>query len=331
MPGCGAGKRFDNGIALPFSCGSAFTVAEEPIRHSQDFFMLLDRIQHDRRLFLIRGRLREEHRDVLETGEPVRKTCHPQEDGYPAIFEAAPHRWLMLDMDDVPLLYDGTYAIDPTDLQLVGAMAIDLLPPEFREVTHWQQLTGSAGIKPGGRIRLAYWLDRAITDQQAKRWFRRCRGVDCMLFSPVQARFTARPRFTNMAEPVSGPRSGWDFTMTNEVVVPDHVCAPPPKPKPRMVIAGTAPSGQARRYADGCLRALARATEGDRHPTAVRVAIRLFSLAQARELDERWVAGTLKATLRTHGDRFATDTGDHEINDILTWAWQHGEPRELDR
>jgi hypothetical protein len=58
-------------------------------------------------------------------------------------------------------------------------------PPEFQNVSTWWQMTNSAGIKPGIRLRLWFWLDRPVTDDEAKRWLAYA-PVDQALYSPVQ-------------------------------------------------------------------------------------------------------------------------------------------------
>jgi len=85
--------------------------------------------------------------------------------------------------------------IDPArDWGLVVEAAIATLPREFAGRSCWWQMTSSAGIKPGVRLRLWFWLARAVSDAEAKRWLADA-PVDLALYSPVQAHYTAPPIF----------------------------------------------------------------------------------------------------------------------------------------
>ena len=88
----------------------------------------------------------------------------------------------------------------------------------------WWQATGSAGIKPGIRLRLAFWLSRPLSDQEARAWLR---GFPCdlSLYSPVQPHYVARPVLQDVPDPMlrrSGRRSGLEDT----VAVPDVIESP---------------------------------------------------------------------------------------------------------
>jgi hypothetical protein len=49
-------------------------------------------------------------------------------------------------------------------------LALRRLPPAFRHVSCFWQVTGSAGFKDGFRLRTWHWLSRAVTGAQLKCW-----------------------------------------------------------------------------------------------------------------------------------------------------------------
>jgi hypothetical protein len=151
-------------------------------------------------------------------------------------------------------------------------------------------MTSSAGIKPGIRLRLWYWLDRPVSDAECKRWLAEA-PVDRALYSPAQVHYVAAPIFDDPADDPVPVRSGWWWRHRNAVTVPelpepepvnvDHVVAWPPRDRGDAGALGT----RASRYADAALQAVATASPGDRHPTLMAVAVRLYSLADAGLLD----------------------------------------------
>jgi hypothetical protein len=74
-----------------------------------------------------------------------------------------------------------------------------------------------------------------------------------------------------------------------------------------------------------CLRAVAAAPVGARHPTIVRVAARLFGLAKSGVLDPVDVAGRIKGAVAL--GTFDRDAG--EVDAALRWAWEHADPWRL--
>jgi hypothetical protein len=92
----------------------------------------------------------------------------------------------------------------------------DRLPAAFRGVTCWYQFTSGAGIKPGIRIRLAFWLDRPLGTEDLKLWFGakadkiRFYPVDLSVFVATHPIYVAHPLLAAGAwDPLGGrPRSG---------------------------------------------------------------------------------------------------------------------------
>jgi hypothetical protein len=74
-----------------------------------------------------------------------------------------------------------------------------------------------------------------------------------------------------------------------------------------------------------CVRAVAEAPVGDRHPTIVRVAARLFGLAKGGSLDRDDVtARILGAVALSTFDRDAD-----EVYAALRWTWDNADPWRL--
>jgi hypothetical protein len=93
-----------------------------------------------------------------------------------------PRRWVGFDCDNIQDA--NTVEDDPAEqanwdrppalfMPWVGAeIARKRLPPEFRTVRCLWQVTGSAGFKPGYRLRLWHWLDQPTTGEELQTWIR---------------------------------------------------------------------------------------------------------------------------------------------------------------
>ena len=92
------------------------------------------------------------------------------------------------------------------------------LPPEFQDVSCWWQFTSGAGIKPGIRMRLAYWLDRPLGGRDLKRWLPD-KPVDQSVPNPVQPIYVGWPIFMAGRDPVP-VRSGIFRAGRDTVAVP---------------------------------------------------------------------------------------------------------------
>ena len=178
--------------------------------------------------FLIRGH--------SLNGEQIQKTfrrIHTRklEDGTveEATFESAAHHWVPLDIDSLPCP-DG---MDPiNDPGAAVEHIVTHLPPEFHGVTCFWQHTSSAGMKPGIRMRLYFWADRLLSDEDLKTWLgatddagQRLYPVDLSIFSPVQPIYTAKPTFDGVTDPVPQRCGLWEGDR-DEITAPVIVKAP---------------------------------------------------------------------------------------------------------
>lgn len=84
------------------------------------------------------------------------------------------------------------------------AAALKALPPEFRDAACVVQWSNSMGFKQGLiRVHLWFWLDKAISDNEAKAWLQDY-PVDPALYSPVQPHYTANPILgEGVADPIA--------------------------------------------------------------------------------------------------------------------------------
>lgn len=203
--------------------------------------------------------------------------------------------------------------IDPVrDWALVCAASVATLPAEFQGITAWWQMTSSAGIKPGIRLRLWFWLDRPVSDAEAKRWLEGC-PVDTALYNPVQAHYVAAPIFDPTSLDPVPKRSGWFWRCANMVPVPE-LPEPAPPPRPQWQRRSDRAPARAQAYADACLRAVAAASPGDRHNTLRSTALKLFSLAVIGELAPADVRTDLLAAAASH--RWP----ERRAADLVAWA-----------
>ena len=120
---------------------------------------------------------------------------------------------LQLDIDDVPEPDCLTFAAEP---EAGVEHVLELLPEPFADASCWWQATSSAGLKPGIRCRLWFWLSRPVSDGEAKGWLAR-HPVDRSIFTPVAPHYMAPPILApGMADPVirrCGVRHGLDDTV----------------------------------------------------------------------------------------------------------------------
>jgi hypothetical protein len=172
---------------------------------------LLAKVERHSRAMVIRGQLlsaANQHR--------VRRLRYARngEDGDPC-FEDVPRFWLLLDFDAL----EHPPGVDPSrDPEECVRIAARLLPPAFHGVSCWWQFTSGAGIKPGIRLRLGYWLDRPLGERELKRWLP-SRPLDQSILSPVQPIYVAWPIFEEGSDPVP-VRSGTFRGLREEVPVP---------------------------------------------------------------------------------------------------------------
>ncbi|MCL7410182.1 hypothetical protein MWN62_14170, partial [Marivivens donghaensis] len=203
------------------AAGTSFrhSLSSIPVTSLSDLYQALSELQSYSERFVIRG--------SLIKGRPtegIRRTLRPKVDE-PANFQPASRRWVMLDVDDVPMpegLVDPNMQADD-----IIQHVISLLPVEFQHTSCIYQWSGSMGFKLDLiRVHLWFWLDRAVTDVELKDWLHDA-PVDHALFNPVQVHYTANPILEEgISDPIKNrlgsymPKDGKATVLVPEVITP---------------------------------------------------------------------------------------------------------------
>jgi hypothetical protein len=195
----------------PFSAGRWYSVQSMPVASFLAMAAELERVSPDPYLAVIRGALLP-HVDPRR----CRRLCDRAQHGDAVTFGPAARHWIALDVDGVPEPDCLTFAAEP---EAGVEHVLGLLPPEFAEASCWWQATGSAGIKPGIRCRLWFWLSRPVSDAEAKGWLRG-HPIDPSLYSPVTPHYTAAPILAPAVRDPMIRRSGIRHGLADAVEAP---------------------------------------------------------------------------------------------------------------
>jgi hypothetical protein len=320
-PGRHLAKLITSDGIVDYDRSKHFEVDARRLEGVDDLHQLLQELAGRTDTCLIRGVLERE-----QMGQAmVLRRYRPGPDCPTPPFRPCARQWLMTDCEGMPI----PPGVDPADPVMAGGAARRALPAPFRTARAVAQLSSKAGLLPEIRVHLWFWLDRAITDAEAKRWLKSA-PVDASIYQPVAIHYTASPRFMPEVD---------DPVYERIAVLPgrDEVEVPPlPEPAKAGTLASplAAPrpgAGQAgaEAYAMACLRSLALAPEGQRHRTCVAISCRLLALAKAGQLDPATVAGRIKGVMLGRGFDGRGGRDLSEIDSILAWAWQTVEPEEL--
>ena len=246
----------------------------------------------------------------------VRRLLHADpETGEQPTLRDVPRRWVAVDLDSVPL---PTY-INRESLFECGMEISSRLPREFRGCGFIVQATTQHCIAEGARLRLWFWLDRAVTGSELRQWFSGC-AVDFSAFTPAQVCYTAAPVFEN----------GSDFLQRRLELMPGpgavrvpapEALRPPPPPPPRPMPTTETPAARDR-YAWCALRnaatRLAQAAEGSRHAQLLAEARGLARFVPSGALQESEIIATLTGAAQAAGK-----TDPREISAALAWGFAH--------
>lgn len=125
--------------------------------------------------------------------EPTRRLVYPctRTDDEPT-FVSVPEglRWMCIDVDGLPCDIDPR--VDPDGYADVARQA---LPDSLKRGRCFYQLSASAGIKPGVRVHLWFWLERRAHDDALRHWADETPNVDPSVFGTVQPHYLAPPLF----------------------------------------------------------------------------------------------------------------------------------------
>lgn len=280
-----------DGTIVPYSTAKHFTPDSQGVSGIGELSALLIQLEKDRRACVIRGELLP-NAARLPCGEVCRNS---------KAFMDIPRQWLALDIDDFQ-----PQRCDP--IAQPAAAVEEFLKthmPDFADVSHHWQLTGSAGCPTAeGKLkaRVWFWLEDPRTSQQLKAWGKQRwpagAPFDTALFSATQIHYTAAPVFeAGVDDPVS-IRSG--MTMGKKGVVKVPLVEAPARELP----STSAPaSGEAytRSVLDGIEEDIATAPMGTRNNTLYKKARRAFSLVHAKRADESEVRAMLEGAAAESG------------------------------
>lgn len=359
-------RRGPDGLEIdPYDHAYEFAVDERPVASLIDSGRLLASLETWPTCCIIRGRplpgINRDRCRRLKDSDP--------KDGAQPSFHPAARRWIGIDFDSLPtpiwdpamlarrseailrdraehgmplpkgeddgedydLAGDADPApIDPvTDWPLVDRAAVSTLPPEFHDASAWWTMTSSAGLKPGIRLRLWFWLDRPVSDAECKRWLDGS-PIDTSLYGAVAIHYTASPLFDDPADDPVPIRSGWWWRHTLEVAVPE-LPETVREPRPATTYRGgdfASSEDRAKRYAAACIDSVVSAPSGTGkgRSNLIAVARKLYGMANAGLLIEREVTAELHAAMQARG---WTSTGKNfsadEVERHLQWAKGHAD------
>jgi hypothetical protein len=329
-PGRRLAKKITPGGIVDYDGASLFEVDARRLDGFDDLPPLLEELAPCADTCVIRGALKVEF-----AGQPqVLRRIHDAPSARPghvitAPFVAAPRCWAMIDLEPTTC----PPWVDPTDPVEVGGWLRMQLPPAFRMARCVGQLSGGAGMKPGLRCHLWFWLSRPLDKPELDRFLAGVPGIDLQVFVAVQIHYTAAPLFEDVDDPIL---ERIDVLPGLDEVEVGDLRAPAPARRSTSLPAAardyTAPargisfrSTRAEAYMLKCLRAVAEAPPGARHPTIVRVGARLFGLAKAGALDPADVSSRIQGAVALS----SFDRDHAEVIAALRWAWDHSDPWKL--
>jgi hypothetical protein len=181
----------------PYGNAKVFSISEHAVGSIDDVAQLLSNLEHSRTAFIVRGRPAE---GIARHYAYRRLHTRTKRDGTiePATIEPAAHHWIPLDLDSIDCPDCPGPVHDPNR---TVEYAVSQLPEVFHGATCWWSFTSGQGLKPGIRIRLFFWADRALADWELKSWLSGY-PVDQSIFAPAQPVYVARPIFIGMPDPV---------------------------------------------------------------------------------------------------------------------------------
>ncbi len=176
---------------------------------------VLESLRPMRHTLVIRGK----HPNPGQAGQRRLKIPKPDCD---VVCSPVPHRWIMLDVD-------GYTALDQeVDFSTHPAEALALfqsrLPEPWASTACYWQASASAGIKPGIRAHLWYWLDRPLDDTEAKRLatsLKKDYNVDPGVCELVKPHYVADPIFIDAIDHM--PQRSGMLPGAAELTVPDDL------------------------------------------------------------------------------------------------------------
>ena len=122
-------------------------------------------------------------------------------------FRFRPQHMLALDVDSADTQHDALFDTEAACIEWIQTY----LPESFHNASFVYQLTSSAGIKPGLRARLWFWLETPRSSADLKPWAQTVAAnpdscLDASLFDAVKLHYTASPIFDGVEDPFEAGR-----------------------------------------------------------------------------------------------------------------------------
>lgn len=244
----------------------------------------------------------------------VRRLLYPdKKSGDQPTLREASRQWVALDLEGV----ERPLGTPPADLAGCAATAIERLPDAFRGAHCIVQASASHGIKSDIRLRLWFWLSRATSGTELKRWLRGTPADPC-IFGAAQVTYTAAPVCAaDAVDPLPVRMAVLAGTTSVPVPPPNALAAPPRAAAPPVRLAGSQSGNLYTRAA--LVRAADRIMHADRrHPVII---------AECRGLARLVHVGLLaESELRAVVERAALASGKNDASEIascITWGLDH--------
>jgi hypothetical protein len=222
-------------------------------------------------------------------------------------FEDRPRSWVIFDVDRIPV---PEHLIDVWVDEPEAAVehVLGLLPEPFQSATCWWSLSSSAAVpRKTGReasgtfkLKLAFWLDRALTGAEVKRWMAAEKApVDPAVFNAIQLIYLARPSFGHGLHDPVPRRSGIWQGEVDTVTVPELL----PEPDAATYESGAAAFGPAEGLEE--LREQLRARlDGELHVREhLMQAARAYVRQHGPNIDRAALVDALEAVASEHRSR----------------------------
>lgn len=197
-------KKFTPETEESFAGSKYYTVRSAKVESITGLTKILSRLSDNVDMAYIRGQLNDEGKKSYVSREEIN-------------FDDVPRHLIAFDVDSAETTYDPIFDTEAACVHWVE----EHLPAEFQGASFVYQLTSSAGVKPGLRVRLWFWLETPRTNQEIKPWVKSIKSdenkLDDSLFDSVHLHYTAAPIFEGMSDPTGGDRVGLCQGYTDKV------------------------------------------------------------------------------------------------------------------
>jgi len=210
-------KAYTPGEEHAYNAGTHFRVERRPVESIEDVARVLTEIEGDTRRMVIRGDVLNEAAAKLVRFEDEAEHGPAWRNGFwrrkGPVFEDTPRHWMMLDVDSQECAGDPVADPESAALTFINTA----LPECFHDVSFYWHLSSGAGIKPGLRIHLWFWLATPMSSEAMREWAKSVPNVDPAVYKAVQPHYTANPVFSGVRNPVK-VRSGFHESMFSSEV-----------------------------------------------------------------------------------------------------------------